>query len=198
MTLLHEIENSIFEIEGINSSIDGIDSIYKSYWINKYNGNHTVSEFRARFNKRYPELTIVLFDGLGRDANGHYLLKNLRATYEFTWIKENYEETMYWCYEIMDDKDKEIENLTSEIIQLKGINPEPIIIDPYEILGINEKESNDDIRKAYRKKISGFHPDRIDKMDTLLKKFATEKTQEINAAFDEIKKSRNIDDTTVD
>lgn len=198
MPSLHDLEKNILEMEGINVSLDGPDANYKPYWKTAFNEKNSVTEFKIGLNRRYPNIEIIVFDGIGRVASGRYLLKNLRKTCDFTWIQETYEETVCWLREIIDDKYKEIEKINNEIIDVKGVKITPIITDPYEILGVDKKISDADLKKILQKKISGLHPDKIDKMDDLLKKFATEKIQEINAAFDEIKKLRRIDNTTVD
>lgn len=62
----------------------------------------------------------------------------------------------------------------------------------YTILGINPSVSDDEVKKAYRALVRQFHPDIIKSQgasDEYLKE-ATEKVQEINAAYEMIKKSR--------
>ncbi len=64
----------------------------------------------------------------------------------------------------------------------------------YALLGIASNAQNDDVKKAYRTKVREFHPDIIKSQgatDDYLKE-ATIKVQEINAAYEMIKKNRGI------
>ena len=62
----------------------------------------------------------------------------------------------------------------------------------YDILGVNEKDDMNTIKKAYRKLVREYHPDIIisqDKDETYIEE-ATAKTQEINQAYQVIKENR--------
>lgn len=59
---------------------------------------------------------------------------------------------------------------------------------PYEILGVSESATDDEIKEAYRKLAKKYHPDRY--IDDGLKEMATEKMQQINEAYDAIKDMR--------
>jgi DnaJ like chaperone protein len=64
----------------------------------------------------------------------------------------------------------------------------------YTLLGLTSQASNDEVKKAYRALVREYHPDIIKSQgasDEYLKE-ATEKVQEINAAYEMIKKSRGI------
>ena len=58
---------------------------------------------------------------------------------------------------------------------------------PYEVLGIREGASEDEIKKAYRKKAKECHPDLH--QDNPLSKLAEEKLREINEAYDYLMKN---------
>lgn len=60
--------------------------------------------------------------------------------------------------------------------------------DPYKILGVSRDASDDDIKKAYRDLARKYHPDKY--RDSDLAELATEKMQDINQAYEEIKKER--------
>ncbi len=62
----------------------------------------------------------------------------------------------------------------------------------YQALGVKESNSDAEIKKAYRRLIREFHPDKLMGQglpEDMVKK-ATERSQEIQAAYDLIKKSR--------
>lgn len=66
--------------------------------------------------------------------------------------------------------------------------------DPYEILGCPRSSSNDEIKKRYREQIAKYHPDRFVGMslDDDFVKLASSKFQEIQLAYDAIRKSRGF------
>jgi preprotein translocase subunit Sec63 len=55
--------------------------------------------------------------------------------------------------------------------------------DPHQILGINKNASNDDVRLAYRKKLSEYHPDKTQHLGVELQSLAKKKTEEIVQAY---------------
>lgn len=75
---------------------------------------------------------------------------------------------------------------------LKNITPKVNINDAYKLLGVNENDSMDVIKKAYRKLIREYHPDIIKSQgkDDAYMQEATAKTQEINEAYEMIKAHR--------
>lgn len=60
--------------------------------------------------------------------------------------------------------------------------------DPYMILGVSPNSTDEEINKAYRQLAKKYHPDNY--MDSPLAGLATEKMQEINQAYDQIRKQR--------
>lgn len=62
--------------------------------------------------------------------------------------------------------------------------------DPYSILGVSKKATDDEVRTAYRELARKYHPDNYTD-DNPLKELAEEKMQEINAAYEEIQKMRS-------
>jgi len=64
--------------------------------------------------------------------------------------------------------------------------------DAYAVLGVTADSSDADIKKAYRRLMSQHHPDKLVSkgLPEEMIKLATEKTQEIKAAYDSIKASR--------
>lgn len=75
---------------------------------------------------------------------------------------------------------------------MKNITPKATIGDAYKLLGVNESDDMDTIKKAYRKLVREFHPDIIKsqgKSEAYMQE-ATAKTQEINQAYEMIKEKR--------
>ncbi len=72
-------------------------------------------------------------------------------------------------------------------------SPQTSLKDAYVTLGVNENDSLESIKKAYRKLVREYHPDIIKaqgKDENYLKE-ATAKTQEINSAYEMIKKAKS-------
>ncbi len=60
--------------------------------------------------------------------------------------------------------------------------------DPYQVLGVSPNASDEEIKKAYRKLVRKYHPDKY--QDSDLKDLASDKMKEVNAAYEEIEKMR--------
>ncbi len=69
-----------------------------------------------------------------------------------------------------------------------GTNPH------YAVLGCTSSSTDAEVKKAYRKKVSEFHPDKIAAkgLPEEFSKFANDKFREIQEAYEEIKKVRNF------
>ncbi len=63
----------------------------------------------------------------------------------------------------------------------------------YEILGVTKSASDAEVKKAYRRMMSQHHPDKLiaKGLPEEMIKLATEKTQQIKAAYEQIKDSRD-------
>lgn len=64
----------------------------------------------------------------------------------------------------------------------------------YAVLGLNENATEDEIKKAYRKLILEFHPDRVTASGAgeEFKEYATKRFREVQEAYETIKKERGI------
>ena len=61
-------------------------------------------------------------------------------------------------------------------------------MNPYQVLGINENASDDEVRRAYRELVKKYHPDQYG--TNPLADLAQEKLKEVNEAYDMIVKQR--------
>lgn len=68
------------------------------------------------------------------------------------------------------------------------------IEDAYDMLGIKTTATDGEVKKSYRKLMSQHHPDKLISrgLPEEMLKIATEKTQEIKAAYEQIKKERKM------
>lgn len=75
---------------------------------------------------------------------------------------------------------------------MHNIKPKANVSDAYKLLGVNESDDMDVIKKAYRKLVREYHPDIIKSQgkDDAYMQEATAKTQEINQAYEMIKAHR--------
>jgi len=73
---------------------------------------------------------------------------------------------------------------------IKNRTPKASIEDAYKLLGVNENDDMSVVKKAYRKLVKQYHPDIIKAQgkDEAYMEEATIKTQEINEAYEMIKK----------
>ena len=60
--------------------------------------------------------------------------------------------------------------------------------DPHEVLGIPATASADEIQSAYRARMREYHPDKVAHLGEELQKLAHRKAQEIQRAYEELRK----------
>lgn len=181
MKSLHHIEQRIFEVDGVRAALSGPVNGHADYWTNKYSGDNKVTEFKSRFAKRYPGVAVVLYDGIGHVAHGSYLLKNLRATYEFGWIQE-----AVCLYDLLVHQQDE------KIASLRKAPEQTVEADPYFTLGLDSGCSDEEVTLAYRRKIARFHPDKLSGLDPAIIAFGNERAQMINDARVRIMEERSV------
>ncbi len=62
----------------------------------------------------------------------------------------------------------------------------------YNVLGVSSKSSDQEIKKAYRKMATKYHPDKIAHLGDDFKNIAQEKFKSVSEAYQKIKKDRDI------
>lgn len=73
-----------------------------------------------------------------------------------------------------------------------GKSPTEHLADAYGVLGVDKRASDAEVKKAYKRLMSQHHPDKLVSkgLPEEMMKIATEKTQEIKAAYELIKENR--------
>lgn len=61
----------------------------------------------------------------------------------------------------------------------------------WEVLEVPRDASMDEIRQAYRLRMSEYHPDKVSALGTELRDLASRKAKDINAAYDEACRTRD-------
>ena len=81
-----------------------------------------------------------------------------------------------------------------EFARIREAHLGPEESDPYHVLGVGQKDSDDDIRRAYRQLMRENHPDRLvaQGMPEEFVRVANEKMAAINAAYDVVSKERGL------
>ena len=62
----------------------------------------------------------------------------------------------------------------------------------YKILEISKNATDNEVKKAYRKMATKFHPDKVHHLGKEFQKMAEEKFKKLNDAYGQIKKERGI------
>ena len=75
-----------------------------------------------------------------------------------------------------------------------GQTTSPTLEDAYKALGVSKESSDQEVKRAYRKLMSQYHPDKLmgQGVPEDMISMATAQTQEVQAAYELIKKSRNM------
>lgn len=72
--------------------------------------------------------------------------------------------------------------------------PKATLADAYAVLGVSKSASDGEVKKAYRKLMNQHHPDKLvaKGLPEEMMKIATEKTQEIKKAYEQVKEARGM------
>ena len=62
----------------------------------------------------------------------------------------------------------------------------------YTVLEITSDATDEEVKKAYREMAKKHHPDMVAQLGEDIKRSATEKFQKISAAYEEVRKQRNM------
>ncbi len=103
----------------------------------------------------------------------------------------------------VDGKVEKVElDALRQIASALGLSPEVVdqmfalggqsLEDAYKVLGISPDATDDEVRKAYRKMVVQYHPDKVEMLGDDVKEAATRKIQEINEAKERIYQARNM------
>jgi DnaJ like chaperone protein len=76
----------------------------------------------------------------------------------------------------------------------EGRRPEPTGAvtegEAYELLGVSQGCTPEELARAYHRKVSEWHPDKLDTMAQELRDYATRRTARINEAYDRLRSAR--------
>ena len=64
--------------------------------------------------------------------------------------------------------------------------------DYYDLLGISKGASASEIKKAYRKMATKYHPDKVSHLGKEMQDLAEEKFKAVNDAYQKIKKTQHL------
>lgn len=98
-------------------------------------------------------------------------------------------ETHYYHYDTRDNYQQQSQYNGS------ANRPNQPVKDYYSVLGLTREASDDDVKKAYRKLIMEYHPDKVannSNNDDKFKEFAAKRFREVQDAYEQICKARGI------
>lgn len=79
-----------------------------------------------------------------------------------------------------------------EFESIKAMFYKTDIYSSYKILEITPEANDEELKKAYRRMAVKYHPDKVSHLGEEFRKAANEKFQEVNAAYEHIKKERGL------
>ena len=131
-----------------------------------------------------------------RDVHREFLAIQVEVAVSDGYMGTDVVEMLYAIGDQLRLTETEIKN----ILEDEGINyvADPVsshtIDDCYAVLGINSRVSDSEVRNAYRRLMSQFHPDKFESKNIPdeMMEFATEKTRTVRAAYETICGDRGI------
>lgn len=136
-----------------------------------------------------------LADALKRDTQKKYHFMGFLIQLAFIdgEVSKSEEDILSTIAEILRIDPKAYHGIFDQFEKMsQNIQPKETIEDAYKLLGVSREDDLATIKKAYRALVRKYHPDIIksqDKDDTYLQE-ATQKTQEINRAYEMIKEDK--------
>lgn len=175
---IDQLIEAVYSVEGFTIEADASGTYFDDYFKGEWGKEgKTVADWKIRFKKKYPNVSFVVVQkGNGEIASGKMLLSNVRAGYSLPSLR------------------KEIDGLKQAVLwwseQAKSDSkPSDPYINPYEVLELEPGCDFDDVRAAYQRLRGAFHEDKLRPLGLNEKviKLATQRLQEINAAYEQLR-----------
>ena len=80
----------------------------------------------------------------------------------------------------------------TEFDSMRGMFRQPTSATSYQILGVTKSDSNETIKKTYRKLTLRYHPDKVAHLGEDVQRAAKEKYQKVVEAYESVKKERRM------
>ncbi len=112
------------------------------------------------------------------------LLENIASSLGIMWVDVNFFEQFY----------SQQQRQSYQHQSHTAYQPRSSLADAYTVLGVSANSSNEEIKKTYRRLMKENHPDKLiaKGLPKEMIKLATEKTQRIQIAYEQIRKARGI------
>ncbi len=126
-----------------------------------------------------------IFNRIKRITKSYLENRNLNENYTKDFLDED--EELKKLFDELSSSDNKNNNQTDQF-DVKKMNMEIAS----KILGLSENASNEEIKIAYKQKIKEYHPDKVADMGEEIRNLAKIRTQQINQAYEFLKKERNF------
>lgn len=182
------------EAELIGIMFDDISAIFPEPEKTKQFLKEIFNEEKERQDNLHA-ITQALSHAIKRDKQKQYHFMGFLIQLAFIdgEVSQGEQEILGTIAEIMQFDPKVYHSIFDQFEQMsKSAQPKENIEDAYKLLGVSRDDDMNTIKKAYRTLVRKYHPDIIksqDKDDKYLQE-ATQKTQEINRAYEMIKKDK--------
>lgn len=120
-------------------------------------------------------------------------LKQLIAMWEAEIRFQQYKKAQQEKYKKYDRRQQYREHQEHQQ-RRQAASEEPSLLDAYAVLGVSERDSSRDIKRAYKKLMAQNHPDKLvaKGLPPEMMEVAKQKTQDIQAAYEIVKKARKL------